>query len=177
MEARNQQNVMRRTVVSLHPDTPIPQPDPRSEISETRILPAARDRVLKAFSDHDLVGQWWGPEGFRTVTKHLDFRPGGIWQHVLKGRDRMEYTNYVMYLQTGPEIIDYVHGADEHTIDFRAIITLEELTPDQTQLHFRMICESPAVRDQNFRDGADDALKSTLSRLEALLSDPHSYDI
>ncbi|MFX9027547.1 SRPBCC domain-containing protein, partial [Acinetobacter baumannii] len=85
------------------------------------LINAPRAAVLKAFADHKLIEQWWGPQGFRTVTKHLDFRPGGVWQHNMMGPDGTEFLNYFKYLQTGPETIDYVHGADETTIDFRAI--------------------------------------------------------
>ncbi len=38
-----------------------------------RVLPAARSVVFGAFTDPDVLVQWWGPEGFRIAS--LDFRP------------------------------------------------------------------------------------------------------
>lgn len=36
-----------------------------------------KDRVWKAYSEKDWFEKWWGPEGWETVTKEFDFRPGG----------------------------------------------------------------------------------------------------
>src|SRR5919197_982680 len=38
-----------------------------------RLLPAARVIVFRAFSDPDVLAQWWGPEGFTTPS--LEFHP------------------------------------------------------------------------------------------------------
>ena len=38
-----------------------------------RVLPAARPAVFAAFTDADLLSQWWGPEGF-TVPR-IEFEP------------------------------------------------------------------------------------------------------
>ena len=38
-----------------------------------RVLPAPRPEVFAAFTDPDVLSQWWGPEGFRIAS--LDFRP------------------------------------------------------------------------------------------------------
>jgi uncharacterized protein YndB with AHSA1/START domain len=45
----------------------------------TRVFPASRERVFKAFTDPDLVAQWWGPEGFETPREKvtLELQPGG----------------------------------------------------------------------------------------------------
>lgn len=176
METPNQHNVIRRTVESFQPDTAIPDLDPDCEVSASRTLLVPCSVVLKAFGDHELIAQWWGPQGWRTTTKHLDFRPGGVWQHTMKGPDREERMNYVKYLQTGPETIDYVHGTDESTIDFRAVITLEEQAPEQTELTFRIYCVVPEVKQMKIDGGLIQGLESTLDRLEALLSDPTGTD-
>lgn len=38
-----------------------------------RVLPAAPAAVFEAFTDPELLAQWWGPTGF--TTRSLDFRP------------------------------------------------------------------------------------------------------
>jgi uncharacterized protein YndB with AHSA1/START domain len=38
-----------------------------------RVLPAARPAVFEAFTDPDVLSQWWGPEGFAIPS--IDFQP------------------------------------------------------------------------------------------------------
>lgn len=92
----------------------------------------------------------------------------------MKGPDRDEATHYVKYLQTGPETIDFVHGVDESTVDYRGIVTLKELGTENTELNFRMVFDSPQTKADNH--GAPQGLANTLSRLEALLTDPTATD-
>ena len=42
-----------------------------------RILPAPRQRVFEAFTQPELLQQWWGPKGFSLPEVSLDLRVGG----------------------------------------------------------------------------------------------------
>ena len=48
------------------------------EISITRLIGAPLGRVFAAFSDPEGLAVWWGPNGFTTTTRTLEFRVGGI---------------------------------------------------------------------------------------------------
>lgn len=41
---------------------------------------APLDTVYRAFTQPDLLGRWWGPEGTRVYRCHVDFRVGGDWR-------------------------------------------------------------------------------------------------
>ena len=43
----------------------------------TRVLPAARSVVFGAFSDPTQLAEWWGPEGFTTLSLSFQPRVGG----------------------------------------------------------------------------------------------------
>ncbi|PJZ49978.1 SRPBCC family protein [Leptospira saintgironsiae] len=47
------------------------------EMILTRTLNAPRDLVWKAWTDPNMVSQWWGPHGFTAPLCQLDLRPGG----------------------------------------------------------------------------------------------------
>jgi uncharacterized protein YndB with AHSA1/START domain len=52
------------------------------EILVERVFDAPRDRVFAAFTDPDLIPEWWGgPEGTMTVDK-MDVRAGGDWRFI-----------------------------------------------------------------------------------------------
>jgi uncharacterized protein YndB with AHSA1/START domain len=41
-----------------------------------RVLPAARPVVFEAFTDSDVLSQWWGPEGFAIASIQFEARVG-----------------------------------------------------------------------------------------------------
>lgn len=61
------------------------------EIVITRIFNAPRDLVFKVWTEPKHITQWWGPKGFTTTVKEMDFRPGGKWHYVMRGPDDREY--------------------------------------------------------------------------------------
>lgn len=53
--------------------------DDRS-LTVTRIFHAPLKLVWRMWAEEELRAQWWGPEGFRCLSLHQDFRPGGSWR-------------------------------------------------------------------------------------------------
>jgi uncharacterized protein YndB with AHSA1/START domain len=47
------------------------------EVTLTRTFDAPRERVWKAWTEAQLVAQWWGPHGFTAPVCEVDARPGG----------------------------------------------------------------------------------------------------
>jgi uncharacterized protein YndB with AHSA1/START domain len=66
--------------------TTITTPSDREIVSE-RVFDAPRDRVFAAFTDPELIPEWWGPRGTTTTVDQMDVRPGGAWRFVNKGPD------------------------------------------------------------------------------------------
>lgn len=54
-------------------------------ISVTREFAASLDLVWDAWTKPEILDQWWAPEPWRTVTKTMDFRPGGFWLYAMVG--------------------------------------------------------------------------------------------
>ena len=47
------------------------------ELVITRILGAPRDKIFRAWTEADLLKQWFAPKPFATSHVELDVRPGG----------------------------------------------------------------------------------------------------
>lgn len=45
------------------------------------------DLVWRAWTEKDLLEQWWAPKPFKAVTKSYDFREGGHWLYYMLGPD------------------------------------------------------------------------------------------
>jgi uncharacterized protein YndB with AHSA1/START domain len=49
-----------------------------SDLVVTRVIAAPVERVWKAWTDSELVMQWWGPKGFTCPVARMDVREGGV---------------------------------------------------------------------------------------------------
>src|SRR6187549_1794628 len=80
---------------------------PNKKLSVVRTFDASLERVWKAWTDSEILDQWWAPKPYRAVTKKMDFREGGFW----------------LYAMTGPE------GDKQWCIEnFKTIVLLQLIT-------------------------------------------------
>ncbi|MBZ5758760.1 MULTISPECIES: SRPBCC family protein [Rhizobium] len=70
----------------------------RHELSLTRVIAATPDKLFRAWTEPELLKQWFAPLPFRTTTAELDPRPGGTSFIVMLGPDGVEYPNRGVYL-------------------------------------------------------------------------------
>lgn len=68
------------------------------ELSLSRIIAATPDKLFRAWSEPELLKQWFAPLPFTTTTAELDVRPGGANLIVMRGPDGTEYPNRGVYL-------------------------------------------------------------------------------
>lgn len=55
----------------------MPNPTSTAIMRITRTYPASRERVFAAFTEPELLKQWWGPAGFSLPEASVDLRVGG----------------------------------------------------------------------------------------------------
>jgi len=67
-----------------------------------RVFDATPEQVFKAISDPKLVPQWWGPAQFKTLVDKMDFRVGGEWRFIHKGKDGQEFAFHGVYKKIVP---------------------------------------------------------------------------
>jgi uncharacterized protein YndB with AHSA1/START domain len=69
------------------------------ELVLTRIINAPREKVFKAWTDPELLRQWFAPKPWTTPVAQLDVRPGGANLIVMRGPDGNEFPNRGVYLE------------------------------------------------------------------------------
>lgn len=52
-----------------------------------REFDAPVEQVWKAWTESELLEQWWAPKPWKAVTKSMDFRVGGFWLYYMLGPD------------------------------------------------------------------------------------------
>lgn len=138
-------------------------------IVAVREIAAPQELVFRAWTDPKHLAQWWGPEGFTTTTQSFDMRPGGTWRFVMHGPDGRDYDNRITFdVIEPPSLIRYHHGGgdDVEPVQFRTVVTFEDLGQGRTRITLHATFPSAAERDRVIKDyGADKGAMETLSRL------------
>ena len=76
--------------------------DTNRELVLTRIIDAPRERVFAAWTQPDLLKQWFAPKPWTTTVAELDVRPGGTSFVIMRDPDGNEYPNHGVYLEVVP---------------------------------------------------------------------------
>lgn len=67
-----------------------------------RTFKAPRELLFKAFSDKEMLEQWWGPREWPATVKNIDFRVGGSWLYCMRGPDGTEAWGKGVYEEIAP---------------------------------------------------------------------------
>ena len=65
----------------------------------TRLIDAPRDTLFRAWTDAELLKQWFAPLPYTTPVAELDVRPGGANTIVMRGPDGNDLPNRGVYLE------------------------------------------------------------------------------
>lgn len=69
------------------------------ELVLTRVFDAPREKVFKAWTDPDLLKQWFAPLPWTTPVAELDVRPGGANMIVMRSPEGNDFPNAGVYLE------------------------------------------------------------------------------
>lgn len=56
-----------------------------------RVFPGSVAQVWRAFTDPQILDQWWAPKPWKCQTKRQDFRPEGQWLYAMQGPENEEH--------------------------------------------------------------------------------------
>ena len=141
------------------------------EIHVERVFDAPRDRVFAAYTDPELIPEWWGPRGGTTVVDQMDVRPGGSWRFVIHQSDGTETAFRGTYREiTPPERIVKTfewEGMPGHVAVETA--TFEDLG-DRTKLTETSLFHTTEERDGMLASGMERGMNEMYARLDELLA-------
>jgi uncharacterized protein YndB with AHSA1/START domain len=73
-----------------------------SSLEMRRRLPAPRAEVFRAWTQPEILRQWFCPVGFSVVTSEVDLRPGGRYRLGMKAPDGSVHTTSGVYQEIQP---------------------------------------------------------------------------
>ena len=141
------------------------------EIHVERVFNAPREGVFAAFTDPELIPEWWGPHGTTTSVDQMDVRAGGSWRFVVRDSDGSETGFRGTYREvTPPERIVQTfewEGLPGHVSVESA--TFEDLG-DRTKVTSVSTFHTTEERDGMLGSGMEGGMNETYARLDELLA-------
>ena len=141
-----------------------------------REFAAALPDVWAAWTQSELLDQWWAPKPWKARTKTMDFRPGGFWLYVMAGPEGEEHWSRADYLSIenlrnflahdafcdAEGVINHDFPQSDWKADFR-----EE--SGSTFVSIEMSLESPDVLQTYIEMGFREGFTMALENLDELL--------
>jgi uncharacterized protein YndB with AHSA1/START domain len=141
------------------------------EIVSERVFNAPRERVFRAFSDPELIPQWWGRRQDKITVEKMDVREGGDWRFVTDGPDGQHAFRGTFRVIDPPEKVEQTfewEGMPGHVAVDSA--TFEDLGDGRTKVRVRTIFHTTEERDGMLASGMEIGMGESYERLDELLA-------
>jgi uncharacterized protein YndB with AHSA1/START domain len=131
--------------------------------------------VWRAFTESDLLDQWWGPSPWHVETKSQEFKPGGAWVYAMVGPEgqkhwaRMDYISITHH--KGFEIKDSFcdeNGAINQELPVSTGSNTFTETAGGTKVAFKMIYPTEAALQTIVDMGFEQGISICFDQLEEL---------
>lgn len=148
------------------------------ELVLTRIIQAPPARVFKAWTDPELLKQWFTPPPYTTTLAELDVRPGGANFIIMRGPDGIERPNRSVYLEVVENerlvLTDAYTKAWEPSENpfMTVVLTFEDLGGGRTKYTARVRHWTVADREAHEQMGFHQGWGQATDQLETLVANP-----
>lgn len=153
--------------------TPTDTPADR-ELVLTRILNAPREKVYRAWTEPEVMKQWFAPKPWTTPHVEADVRPGGSNLIVMRGPDGSEFPNRGVYLEVVPNeklvFTDaFVSAWQPSEKPFMTgILTFEDAGAGKTKYTARVLHWTVADREEHEKMGFHEGWGQCATQLEEI---------
>jgi uncharacterized protein YndB with AHSA1/START domain len=140
------------------------------EIRTERVFEAPPERVFEAFTDPELIPEWWGPRKVTTIVDRMDARAGGDWRFICRDPEGETAFRGTYREITPPARIVQTfewEGMPGHVVVETA--ELEDLG-ERTRVTTSSLFHTTEERDGMLASGMEGGLNESHQRLDELLA-------
>jgi uncharacterized protein YndB with AHSA1/START domain len=154
--------------------TAVPETD--RELVLTREIDAPREKLFRAWTQPELLKQWFAPLPFTTPHAELDVRPGGSSLIVMRGPDGTDYPNRGVYLEVveNERLVStdaFTHAWQPSEKPFMTLIlTFEEIDGGRTRYTARVRHWTVEDREMHEKMGFHEGWGTCADQLAALVA-------
>lgn len=147
----------------------------KQELFIIREFDIPREDVFRAFSDPDILVQFFAPFGHTMHFNYHDYRSGGNYSWCNKnkeGKTLCTFNGVIHELSTPERIIQTSEFMElpQRGNAILEIIKFEELPNNRTKITIHDICPSVAIRDAMINSGMEKGVVDIFNNLDKLLS-------
>jgi uncharacterized protein YndB with AHSA1/START domain len=149
--------------------TAVTTPSDREIVTE-RVFEARRERVFAAYTDPELIPEWWGPRGVTTTVDQMDLRPGGGWRFVCRDSEGREDGFRGTYREVTPleRVVQTFEWEGMPGDVLVETATFEDLG-ERTRVTTNSLFHTSEERDGMLSSGMESGLSESHQRLDELL--------
>ena len=151
-------------------------PETDRELVLTREIDAPPEKLFKAWTQPELLKQWFAPLPFTTPHAELDVRPGGSSLIVMRGPDGTDYPNRGVYLEVveNERLVStdaFTHAWHPSEKPFMTLIlTFEEIDGGKTRYTARVRHWTVEDREMHEKMGFHEGWGTCADQLAALVA-------
>jgi len=147
-----------------------------NKVRVTREFAAPLSKVWAAYTQSELLDQWWAPKPWKAKTKNMDFREGGHWLYAMVGPEGEEHWCREDFKSVSPmksfKAVDAFCDSDGKVSDEMPastwVINFSE-AGNKTTVIVEMECETLADLEKYIEMGFQEGFTSALGNLDELL--------
>ena len=145
------------------------------ELILTRTIDASPEKLFRAWTEPELMKQWFAPLPYTTPHAESDVRPGGSNLVVMRGPDGVDMPNRGVYLEVAPNrrlvLTDaYTKAWEPSEKPFMTLILTFEPEGRGTRYTARVLHWSEADRKEHEAMGFHEGWAAATDQLEALVA-------
>jgi uncharacterized protein YndB with AHSA1/START domain len=143
------------------------------ELTISRIIDAPREKVYRAWTEPELLKQWFTPLPWTTSKAELDVRAGGANLVVMRGPDGNEFPNRGIYLEVvkNERLVftdAYTKAWEPSAKPFMTVVLTFEDAGGKTKYTARVLHWTDADREAHEKMGFRDGWGKATDQLEAV---------
>jgi uncharacterized protein YndB with AHSA1/START domain len=142
-----------------------------------RQFEAPLKKVWKAWTNSEILDQWWAPKPWKVKTKKMEFRKGGSWLCIMEGPKGEEHWGRIDYTSVNPlksfsgidSFSDKKGNINTNLPQAKWKIDFSELQ-DTTMVTIETTYDTPADLEKIMKMGFEEGFTKALENLDKLLN-------
>lgn len=157
------------------------------EIRITRTFDAPKDLVWRAWTDPELLVQWWGPRGFTSPVCKIDLKVGGTYLYCMRSEDGQDFWSGGVFKEIVPmkkivctdyfadkdgnKLTPQTYGMDENfPEEMDIVVTFEEQMGKTTLTIVYPIPDDFKIREALLKSGMEAGWNESLDKIEEVIT-------
>jgi uncharacterized protein YndB with AHSA1/START domain len=144
----------------------------------SRTFSAPLEKVWRAYTESELLEQWWAPKPWKAETKSMDFSVGGYWLYAMVGPENEKHWGRMDYTAITPHLSFEIKDSfcdEEGTVNTSLPVATGTIvfttTESGTLVEFKMFYSNEKEIETMIEMGFEQGITACLEQLEALFQE------